>query len=637
MVVRRDVARLLAGTFLLAGSIGAAHAEVRALSLINTHTQERATVVFKRDGSYDQNGLQELNRLLRDWRRNEVTRMDPALFDLVWEVYRRTGASEPIHIVSGYRSPATNNLLRSRSRGVAKLSQHMLGRAMDFYLPDVNLSTLRETGMKMQVGGVGFYPTSGSPFVHMDTGSVRAWPRMTRDQLVRLFPDGKTAHLPADGSPLPGYQTALAEVESRKAKGGGPVESSSSGGGLLAALFGGGSSSSSGGSRVASVASDDDEEGAAPAPAPRSRGQELRQGPLPPGSNPKILARNDETPPGVSVAPAAAKPTKPVQMAMAAEPVPVPPPAPPVPTTVAKGSLVAMPVAGNQAAMMPRGAPAPVAGEARPSRFGPVGNELPPGWVQGPSGRPIGEAASSAPQPQQVAFSPNLKPIAVPLPTAKPGSERDVPMVVASYAGRALAPIAVSLPRPRPNGSMHVAGLGDDGRPDPHAAIAALTGERDDVPMLGYAAADAAPAMPPMQASEAPVQVSALPPLSPAAQASIGARNETRVAALGPIAAQPNMDRAVRAKADRAAAAPMVSKPIVKTDRATGERVFDVASATAGEDFAQLKHPDQASLDTLIAKPRLTLAMGFARTLDGFGPQGFAGPAVVALPVVRTE
>ncbi|NLH82790.1 MAG: DUF882 domain-containing protein, partial [Phyllobacteriaceae bacterium] len=196
MIERRHVATLLAGTFLLAGSASVVQAETRALSLFNTHTQERGTIVFKRDGSYDSKGLQELNYMLRDWRRNEVTRMDPVLFDLVWNVYRDVGSHQPIHIVSGYRSPATNNALRNRSRGVAKFSQHMLGKAMDFYLPDVPLEKLREAGMKMQMGGVGFYPTSGSPFVHMDTGSVRAWPRMSREQLVRLFPDGKTAHLP---------------------------------------------------------------------------------------------------------------------------------------------------------------------------------------------------------------------------------------------------------------------------------------------------------------------------------------------------------------------------------------------------------------------------------------------------------
>lgn len=651
MVGRRNVARLLAGTFLLAGSIGGAHAEVRALNLINTHTQERATVVFKRDGVYDQNGLQELNRLLRDWRRNEVTRMDPALFDLIWEVYRQTGAHEPIHIVCGYRSPATNNMLRSRSRGVAKLSQHMLGKAMDFYLPDVNLSTLRETGMKMQVGGVGFYPTSGSPFVHMDTGSVRAWPRMTRDQLVRLFPDGKTAHLPADGSPLPGYQTALAESEARKAKGGGPVEStsSSSGGGLLAALFGGGSSSSSTPTRVASAAEEDEENGAsAPPPPPaRSRQQEVRQGPLPPGSNPRILARGGDTPPGVAPTemPNVSPKAKPVQMAMAAEP--PAPPAPPVPTTVAKGSLVAMPVAGAQAptaALNGRGgpvAPALASAEGRSSRFAaPAGNELPPGWIQGPSGRPVGEAANPAPvpsaAPERVAFSSNLKPIAAPLPVAKPGSETSAPYTLASASGRQLQTIAVAMPRPRPSGSMRVAALGDEARADPNAAFAALTGDTDgETPMMGYAPSTPAMPMPQVAASEAPVVSSQLPPLSPAAQASIGARAETRVASLGssfPVGAP-----AARAKSDRAAAPATVSRPIAKTDRAAGARVFDMATATTGEDFAQLKHPDQLSLDTLMVKPRLTVAMGFSRTFEAPVGASFSGPAVVALPIVRTE
>jgi len=641
MVGRRNVARLLAGTFLLAGTVGGAHAEVRALNLINTHTQERATVVFKRDGVYDQNGLQELNRLLRDWRRNEVTRMDPALFDLIWEVYRQTGAHEPIHIVCGYRSPATNSMLRSRSRGVAKFSQHMLGKAMDFYLPDVNLSTLRETGMKMQLGGVGFYPTSGSPFVHMDTGSVRAWPRMTREQLVRLFPDGKTAHLPSDGGPLPGYQTALAEAEARKAKGGGPVESSSSGGGLLAALFGGGSSSSSSASTRVASAGEDEEEVAA-APPPRSRQQELKQGPLPPGSNPRILARGDETPPGVSAAPvpAAAPKPKPVVMAMAAEPAPPPaPPAPPVPTTVAKGSLVAMPVAGAQApavAGLPHGGAQPQSAEAHPSRFAaPSGNELPPGWIVGPSGRPAGEASAPA-QPERVAFSPNLKPIAAPLPVAKPGSETSY--TLASASGRQLPVVAVAMPRPRPTGSMRVAALGDDVRADPNAAFAALTGDAEaETPMMGYAPSTPAMAMPQVAASEAPVVSQPLAPLPAAAQASIGARQDaTRLASLGPSFPTAAPAAAARAKSDRAAAPATISRPIAKADRSPA-RVFDVAAAASGEDFAQLRHPDQLSLDTLMVKPRMTLAMGFSQSFGGLSGANFSGPAVVALPIVRTE
>jgi hypothetical protein len=104
-------------------------------------------------------------------------------------------------------------MLRSRSRGVAEKSQHMLGKALDFYIPDVSLRKLREIGVKFQVGGVGFYPTSGSPFVHMDVGGVRAWPRLPRRELARLFPDGKTLHHPAEGGQMPGYAAALAGLQ----------------------------------------------------------------------------------------------------------------------------------------------------------------------------------------------------------------------------------------------------------------------------------------------------------------------------------------------------------------------------------------------------------------------------------------
>ncbi|MGG6892507.1 DUF882 domain-containing protein [Rhizobium sp. BR 315] len=196
---------------------GSAAAEDRALKLFFTHTGERATIVFKRNGQYDARGLAQINRFLRDWRKNEPTRIDPSLLDLVWEVYGRSGAREPIHVVSAYRSPSTNGMLRNRSRssGVAKHSQHTLGKAMDFYIPGVKLATLRGIAMQMQIGGVGFYPNSGSPFVHLDVGRVRAWPRMSRQELARLFPSGRTLHMPTDGRPLPGYELALAQSKRR--------------------------------------------------------------------------------------------------------------------------------------------------------------------------------------------------------------------------------------------------------------------------------------------------------------------------------------------------------------------------------------------------------------------------------------
>ncbi len=236
---------VLASMPFLFGSASRASAETRTLKIHFVHTGEKAAITFKRNGKYDPQGLRQLNMILRDWRRNEPTKMDPRLFDLVWEVYRRAGATGYITAVSGYRSPATNAMLRSRSKGVAKESQHMQGTAMDFYIPGVPLARIREIAIKLQAGGVGYYPRSGSPFVHLDVASVRAWPRMTRQELVRLFPDGKTVHLPSDGKPLPGYQQAMAEYKRRLASGGGIMMADSKSSpsrprNLLAMLFGGG-------------------------------------------------------------------------------------------------------------------------------------------------------------------------------------------------------------------------------------------------------------------------------------------------------------------------------------------------------------------------------------------------------------
>ena len=192
-----------------------ARAENRTLKLYYIHTGEKAEITFKRNGRYDKKALEQLNWFLRDWRRKEPTNMDPRLFDLVWSVYQQVGATDYINVVSAYRSPETNAMLRENTAGVAKKSQHMLGKAMDFYIPGVPLAKLRATAMKMQIGGVGYYPKSGSPFVHLDVGSVRAWPRMSRSQLVALFPEGHTLHLPADGKPLPGYNEALAEYKAK--------------------------------------------------------------------------------------------------------------------------------------------------------------------------------------------------------------------------------------------------------------------------------------------------------------------------------------------------------------------------------------------------------------------------------------
>jgi uncharacterized protein YcbK (DUF882 family) len=184
----------------------AADGDTRTLAMHHMHTGEDITITYKRNGRYDDAALQKLNQFLRDWRKEEATKMDPHLLDLIWEVYQEARGKEPIQIVCGYRSPATNSMLRRRSRGVAKFSQHTLGKAIDFYIPGVPLEQLRYAGLRMQRGGVGFYPTSGSPFVHLDTGSVRHWPRMSSEQLARVLSSKPRTHY-ADHRPA-GYQTA---------------------------------------------------------------------------------------------------------------------------------------------------------------------------------------------------------------------------------------------------------------------------------------------------------------------------------------------------------------------------------------------------------------------------------------------
>jgi uncharacterized protein YcbK (DUF882 family) len=212
-----------------------ANGDTRTLNLYHSHTGESIQATFRSNGSYDPAVLERLNYFLRDWRNNDQTRMDPRLFDVIWEAYRTAGATQPIAIVSAYRSPQTNAMLRSRSHAVAEHSQHILGRAMDTTMPGMPMERIREIGMRLQRGGVGWYPSSN--FVHLDVGGVRAWPRMSYDQLVRLFPDGKTVHLAADGRMLARYQEARADIASRGGVMSDVPQSEPSGGGLFAWLF----------------------------------------------------------------------------------------------------------------------------------------------------------------------------------------------------------------------------------------------------------------------------------------------------------------------------------------------------------------------------------------------------------------
>jgi uncharacterized protein YcbK (DUF882 family) len=246
----------LASVLLLAGA-GSVHDatasnETRTLSFHHTHSGEDLTVTFKRDGRYDEAALKQLNHYLRDWRTQDQTVMDPHLFDIIWEVYRDVGGEKPIQIISAYRAPATNAMLHRRSSAVARFSQHMLGHAMDLFIPGVPLEQIRFAGLRLQRGGVGFYPTSGSPFVHLDTGSIRHWPGMTHDQLVKVFPDERTVHMASDGRPMKGYQLARLDIEKRDGNDNAMKKSSPS---LWAALF-----------KRKSADDDDDDAVAAPVP-----------------------------------------------------------------------------------------------------------------------------------------------------------------------------------------------------------------------------------------------------------------------------------------------------------------------------------------------------------------------------------
>ena len=241
-----------------------ANGDTRTIVLSSSHTNESGSFTYMVDGAYDRATLDKLNWFLRDWRLNEPTKMDPKLLDIVWEVYRESGSKQPIDVLSAYRSPQTNAMLRRRSRQVAKYSQHMEGKAMDAHFQDVDTATIRDIAMHMEAGGVGFYPSGYTPWVHIDSGDVRYWPRMNRDAMARLFPDGKTVFIPSDGQPMAGYDQARAEIESRGgevqvARGG--ASPGGGGGGLFAWLFG----AKPGGA-------DDEEEASGVEAAPSARG-----------------------------------------------------------------------------------------------------------------------------------------------------------------------------------------------------------------------------------------------------------------------------------------------------------------------------------------------------------------------------
>lgn len=509
MVLARRVLWIALLTVFLTPSF--ASAETRTLKLYYVHTKERAEITFKKNGRYLSGGLNQLNRFLRDWRRGEPTKMDPRLFDLVWQVYKASGSREYINVVSAYRSPATNSMLRSRSRGVAKKSQHMLGKAMDFYIPDVPLKKLRMLGMRYQSGGVGYYPTSGSPFVHMDVGNVRSWPRMSRRELLALFPDGKTIHLPTDGKPLPGYEMALAAYEARMANGGSvtvasgaPRKSKS----LLAMLFGGGGAdeeedvSESGGQvAVASAArpsrgaprasvADDEEAPApvlarqpAPQPLPEPQPQQTLVAALPPREAPRPLDAPRPAAPLAEMTPA--------EQAALAFAVPVPGRKP----ETALAMVAAAPPPPNTLVAPPPGADyvpsAPVAAAADVEEVAQVAAAAPPnplmnGFVPVPVSKPrhsdsammLAAAVVPTPRPETAVAVASETTAGVP----EPSKRDEIADMVAAHADTPAFPLPQSAP-PRPQQMAFAAPEKSTARPEMEL-IAAPEEPEEDAPEM---------------------------------------------------------------------------------------------------------------------------------------------------------
>lgn len=145
----------------------------RSLSFVHTHTGERLSTVYFRDGQYQAGELERIDRLLRDFRTGDVHAIDTGVLDILADLRVLADRDEPYEVISGYRSPQTNAALRRHSSGVAEHSLHLQGRAIDIRLPGFPTDKLHELALGMGRGGVGFYPQLD--FVHLDNGRVRCW------------------------------------------------------------------------------------------------------------------------------------------------------------------------------------------------------------------------------------------------------------------------------------------------------------------------------------------------------------------------------------------------------------------------------------------------------------------------------
>ncbi|MDF1586155.1 DUF882 domain-containing protein [Marinimicrococcus flavescens] len=181
----------LAGGLLGAGRRAWAALPERRVALHHVQTGETVRTVYFAQGRYLEEGLREISRVLRDWRTDEVIGYDPRLLDMLSLLQRRLAPAGPVEVVSGYRSPATNAMLRRRYKGVARNSLHMEGKAIDLRFPGCPLDRLHEAALALEAGGVGYYPAAD--FLHLDSGPVRSWSQASwlRSQARRSRAAGK--------------------------------------------------------------------------------------------------------------------------------------------------------------------------------------------------------------------------------------------------------------------------------------------------------------------------------------------------------------------------------------------------------------------------------------------------------------
>lgn len=172
--------KFLAGCTAFAGSLitpsvfaAVSKQSERQLAFRHLHTGECGRIVYWAEGEYLAESMTEINHLLRDHRSGDSINMDRQLLDMLYSLQTRLGKQGEFQIISAYRSPKTNEMLRSKSGGVAKRSLHMQGKAMDIRLPGTELKTLRKVAISLKSGGVGYYPKS--KFIHVDTGQPRYW------------------------------------------------------------------------------------------------------------------------------------------------------------------------------------------------------------------------------------------------------------------------------------------------------------------------------------------------------------------------------------------------------------------------------------------------------------------------------